>query len=235
MKKYFPLYPHNKINNLFDGVYSVTGSMRLFKSFRYSRNMVILKEGEKLCLVNPIRLEKSEEQKLLELGKIHSILKLGRLHSVDIPYYMDQFSPALWASSKDDFVIKNNLKIHTDIEETSQFDFLDLEVYSFQTSKENEAVAFLPQDNGILLACDALVNMGPEDPYANWLVKKLSKFLPKPTLIGPNWIKVMKPKKSDFDEVLKYDFKTFIPAHGPGIFENAKEILTAYIEDYNFK
>jgi hypothetical protein len=95
MKNYFKQLPHQKIQKNYENIYSLMGSMKLFGVFKYSRNMVILKDGDNLCIVNPVRLNEGEKKKLLELGKIHSILKLGRLHSVDLPYYMDKFSPKL--------------------------------------------------------------------------------------------------------------------------------------------
>lgn len=226
--------PHQSITKNFENIYSLMGSMQLFGVFKYSRNMVILKEGEKLCLVNPVRLDKEEETKLLELGKIYSILKLGRLHSIDLPYYMDHFSPKLWASENDSFVKEHNYKIDIDFEKTDKLPFLDMQIYSFKTSKENETIAFLPQNEGIVLSCDALVNMKKIDPMANWLVKTLSKILPEPTYIGPNWFKAMKPKKEDFDNILRLSFDKMIPAHGPILTNKADEKIRDYISTFKF-
>jgi hypothetical protein len=146
MKNYFKQLPHQKIQKNYENIYSLMGSMKLFGVFKYSRNMVILKDGDNLCIVNPVRLNEGEEKKLLELGKIHSILKLGRLHSVDLPYYMDKFSPKLWASSKDSFVQDHNYSIDIDLETNPNLPLLNMQIYSFKTSKENEAIAYLPQD-----------------------------------------------------------------------------------------
>lgn len=234
MKKYFKQLPHQPIIKNFDNIYSLTGSMQLFGVFKYSRNMVILKDGNDLCLVNPVRLNGKEEEKLLEMGTIKSILKLGRLHSVDLPYYMNKFSPELWASSKDSFVQQHNYTISCDLENVSELPFLEMKIYSFKTSKENEAVAFIPQNGGILLSCDALVNMKRVDPMANWLVRTLSKLLPSPTYIGPNWFKVMKPEKKDFLEILNFKFDKMISAHGPILENQADEKIRSYIQNFKF-
>jgi len=196
--------------------------------------MVILKDGDKLCLVNPVRLNEAEEKKLLTMGTIHSVLKLGRLHSVDVPYYMDKFSPKLWASSNDSFVQKHDYNIDIDLEKVTTIHFLGIQIYNFKTSKDNEAVAFLPQDGGILLACDALVNMKKVDPMANWLVRTLSNILPEPTYIGPNWIKIMKPKKIDFDNILKFEFENMIPAHGEILNNKASQKIQVYVNNFKF-
>lgn len=234
MKKHFKLLPHQSVIKNFENIYSLVGSMQLLGVFKYSRNMVVLKDGDKLCLVNPVRLTLEEEKKLLKLGSIDSILKLGRLHSVDLPYYMDKFSPKLWASSNDSFVKDHDYKIEIDIDKATSIPFLNMQIYSFKTSKENEAVAFLPQDGGILLACDAFVNMKKADPMANWLVRTLSKLLPEPTYIGPNWFKAMKPKKEDFEEVLKFKFDKMMPAHGPILKEKAGTKIKDYLESFKF-
>ncbi len=234
MSKYFKIMQHHSIIPISENVYSLMGSMKLFNVFKYSRTMVILKDGNDLCLVNPVRLNHTEEKKLLSMGKIHSILKLGRLHSVDLPYYMDKFSPKLWASSKDSFLEKYNYRINIDLELTASIPFLDMQIYSFKTSKENEAVAYLPQESGIILSCDALVNMKEIDPMANWLVRTLSKILPEPTYIGPNWYKAMKPKKEDFEEVLKFKFDKMIPAHGPILKEQADFKIKNYVDRFKF-
>lgn len=234
MMNYFRQLPHKKISKNYENIYSLMGSMKLLGIFKYSRNMVILKEGEKLCLVNPVRLDETEELKLLELGKVHSILKLGRLHSVDLPYYMDKFSPKLWASESDSFVKSHNYSIDIDLDKTNKLPFLEMKIYSFITSKENEAVAFLPQEKGIMLSCDAFVNMNKFDPMANCLVRTLSKLLPEPTYIGPNWYKVMKPKKEDFDEVLSFKFDKMIPAHGPILKQEAFQKIKDYVDNFKF-
>jgi hypothetical protein len=196
--------------------------------------MVILKEGDKICLVNPIRLNEEEEQKLLSMGEIFSILKLGRLHSVDVPYYIDKFKPQLWASKKDSFLNERDYLVDIDLDKTDEIPFMNMKIYSFKTSKENEAVALLPQEDGILLSCDSLVNMNEEDPMANWLVRVLSKLLPTPAYIGPNWFKVMKPKKEDFQNLLKFNFNILIPAHGSALKENAKIKILSYVEKFKF-
>ena len=234
MKKYFKQLPHQRIQKEYENIYSLMGSMQLLKIFKYSRNMVILKDRNNLCLVNPVRLDETEEKKLLALGNIHSILKLGRLHSVDLPYYMDKFSPKLWASTNDSFVKENKYEIDIDLETNPKLPILEVQIYSFKTSKQNEAIAFLPQDEGIVMACDALVNMKQSDPMGNWLVRTLSKLLPEPTYIGPNWFKVMKPSKEDFEEIVKFKFNKMIPAHGPILDYKADEKIRDYINSFKF-
>jgi hypothetical protein len=69
MKNYFKQLPHQKIQKNYENIYSLMGSMKLFGVFKYSRNMVILKDGDNLCIVNPVRLNEGEERNYLNLEK----------------------------------------------------------------------------------------------------------------------------------------------------------------------
>ncbi|MEC7546992.1 MAG: hypothetical protein VXZ05_00080 [Pseudomonadota bacterium] len=53
---YSPAFPHQDIQELFPDVFWVHGSVRVGPGMRLNRNMLILREGRELTLVNPIRL-----------------------------------------------------------------------------------------------------------------------------------------------------------------------------------
>ena len=65
---------------------------------------------------------------------------------------------------------------------------------------------------------------------ANWLTRNLTKLLPKPCLVGPNWVKFAKPDRKDLLKSIEYDFENLLTAHGDGIIGGAKEKLTEYIK-----
>ncbi len=65
--KYFPLMKHSDIENIFDDIYEIRGSMRLFKVFGYARNMTILKDGDDLILINPVRVDGETEKRLMDI------------------------------------------------------------------------------------------------------------------------------------------------------------------------
>ncbi len=228
--KHFRTLHHGKLVTIFPDVLLVKGTMRLFGVFRYSRNMTVLKSGNSLILVNPVRLSSEGEEALLAHGSIDHILKIGSLHSVDIPYYMDTFSPKLWMlnddKSLDDYKADDVLNDHPTLP------FLDLKVHVFEGSKIPEAVLVMPSNGGVLLSCDSLVNMTADDEHANGLVRTLSRLLPKPTYIGPNWVKIAKPSKKSLTDILDFEFKHLVPAHGDPVLENAKEELEGYFSTY---
>lgn len=231
-KKYFPVLPHGSLEEVLPNVFAVTGTMNLFGLFRYSRVMTILKHNDELSILNPVRVDENLLEKLKELGRIERILKIGQLHNVDLPLYMDQFAPQLWCNKDDpsigDYSVTGFFDDHQMLPE------FNAHVKVIEGSRIKESVLVTPEDGGCLHSCDAFVNMGI-DPNHNWLTAKLSKLLPDPTYIGPNWIKAAKPPERSMREVLaNYEFENFVPAHGRPIIGNAKDKLSCYIDSFYF-
>jgi hypothetical protein len=145
---------------------------------------------------------------------------------------MDRFSPKLWVNKGDPSI--------SDYQPDGYFDdhevlpFLNMKVIVIEGSRIKETVLLGLDDGGCLHSCDAFVNMGVDQNH-NWLTAKLSKFLPDPTFIGPNWIKFAKPPGSAMKAILEQNFENFVPAHGNPVLGGAKEKLRDYIENYKFK
>ncbi len=228
-KKYFPLLPHGSLNEVLPNIFTVTGTMKLFGLFQYSRVMTIIKNGSDLALLHPVRVDESLLNEVSKLGKIKYLLKIGQLHNVDVSFYMDQFSPQLWANKGDPSIKGHSVTGYFDDSET--LPFLDARVKVIEGSKIKESVLITNSDKGCLHSCDAFVNMGI-DANHNWLTATLSKFLPDPTYIGPNWVKVAKPPESSMRAPLNFEFENFVPAHGAPIIGNAKEKLSKYVDAY---
>ena len=224
--------PHGSLKQVLPNIYTVTGTMRLFGLFQYSRVMTIIKNDDELSLLNPVRVEENLLEHINKLGEISYLLKIGQLHNVDVPFYMDKFSPQLWINKDDPSIGNYNVGGYFDDHET--LPFLNAKVKVIEGSKVKESVLLSLDHGGCLHSCDAFVNMGVDSNH-NWLTAKLSKFLPKPTLIGPNWIKIAKPPQTSMKAVLDYDFEHFVPAHGEPILGDAKQKLSEYIERFPFK
>ena len=50
---YPPAFPHDPITPIFHNVYLVHGSIRIGPGMRMNRNMVIVKSGDELTLIQP--------------------------------------------------------------------------------------------------------------------------------------------------------------------------------------
>lgn len=53
MNTFAPAQPHDPIESLTDRLYVARGAMRMNSVLRISRNMVIIRHGDDLTLVNP--------------------------------------------------------------------------------------------------------------------------------------------------------------------------------------
>lgn len=231
MTKYFPLLPHLDITEKVEGVYELTGTMKLFGLFRYSRNMHIIKTEDGVALVNPVRADDKTLRRIEEIGPIKHIYKIGQLHNVDIPFYMDKYAPKLWKIEGDPTL--DHLKADHYFEDGQKASPCGSKLRILKNSKLKEAVLIHPSAGGTLISCDAFVNMGP-DPMANWLTNTLQKLLPSPVYVGPNWIKFAKPSGGDLLELLSDDFENLLTAHGAAVLGDAKEKLTSYVKQLNF-
>ena len=64
-----PALPHGKLEQLFDDLFFVTGTMKMKSPpLTFSRNMTILREGNSLTLINSVRLDEDGLAQLDALG-----------------------------------------------------------------------------------------------------------------------------------------------------------------------
>ncbi len=64
---------------------------------RFSRNMTIVQEGERLVLVNSVRLNEEGLARLDALGKVSDVIRLAGFHGMDDPFYADRYGAKVWA------------------------------------------------------------------------------------------------------------------------------------------
>jgi len=94
--------PHGEISEVFSDVFFVTGSVDMMPGFRISRSMTILRDGDILTLISPVRLSEAGLKGLDVLGRVENIVKLGSYHlgahnGLDDPFYVDRYGAKLWA------------------------------------------------------------------------------------------------------------------------------------------
>lgn len=70
-----PAFPHDSIECFADDLFMVRGSVRLNPLTMLTRNMAIVRHEAEQTLLNPLRLEKSGEIRLRELGTMRRILR----------------------------------------------------------------------------------------------------------------------------------------------------------------
>ena len=230
---YHRAYPHDPIEEIGPDVFMVRGQMQMNAMTRISRNMAIVKNGDDLSLINPIRLTPKGEAQLKALGTPKRIIRLGPFHGIDDPYYVDNFGVELWAQAGG----KAYPEPPIDVELTAEtpLPFPDAELFVFNGTVQPESALLIRRAGGILLTCDA-IQAYLDYSRNNWFAKIMMPRIgfPKRTLVGPFWLKMMTPEdgslKCDFDRLAALDFDHLLSAHGTLVPTGAKEQVRRAID-----
>lgn len=224
--------PHDPIEQLFDDVYWVHGSVRMGPGMRINRNMVIVRAGEALTVVNPVRLDAAGERELAKLGKLEHAIRLGYYHAMDDIYYKDTFGVSFWAQPGSDRVAEpapDQL-----IEEGKAPPIPDAEFFVFRDCVKPECALLLKRP-GLLIACDAVQHHVAKTNCSIPAKLALSAMgFMRPMNIGPPWRKGMTPPggslRSDFERMLALEFDSAVGAHGQVCKSGARDGLRATFE-----
>lgn len=211
------IYPHGKVEKIDENIFMVRGSIKMNPLMRITRNMAIVRQGDELSLINPIRVSREVELQIEALGSIKHIVRLGAFHGIDDPYYSEKYSASMWAQSGGSTYTVP--KIDNEISAGCQLPFLNAEIIEFNGSMQSECVLLLKVGKGLLLTCDAIQNYG-DYSYNNLLAKLLMPLIgfPRATIVGPIWLKFMTPEKqsleAEFRKLLNLEFDSLLAAHG---------------------
>ena len=228
---YAPAYPHDSIEPIADDVFIARGSIRFNALMRITRNMGIIRHGDELTLVNPIRLDDAGEAQLRGLGEVKRIMRLGCFHGLDDPYYVDTFRAELWSQAGG--TTYTEPAIDRELAESTELPFPDAELFCFEGTKQPESMLLLlKKSGGILLTCDAIQHYG-DYRHNNLLARLLLPYIgfPKTTIIGPIWLKLMTAEggslKSEFERLLGWKFDGLLSAHGSYLHTGAHAAVAA--------
>jgi len=228
------IYPHGDIESLGADIFAVRGSIRINLLMRISRNMAIVREGNELTLVNPIRLRPEIEKKLMRFGEIKNIVRLGAFHGVDDPYYVNKFEAQFW--SQPDGKTYTEPLIDVEIGIGRLIPTSDSEFFEFSGTKQPECALLLKRGKGILLTCDSIQHYGNYS-YNNWIAKLVMPRIgfPKSTIVGPIWLKMMTPEGAslelEFRRLLKLKFDQLFAAHGTFLEKDAHEAVRTAVKN----
>ena len=225
--------PHGEIREVLPGLHFVTGTIAMPTpvALRFSRNMTIVQEGERLVLINTVRLDAAGLRALDALGKVTDVIRIAGNHGQDDPFYKDRYGAKVWASRGMRYTAGFDADApDTYLEPDVVFDedtMLPIEGASVHVmhSKPPEAVLLLKRHGGTLVSGDCLQNMESSDAYFNWLARvtmPLMGFI-KPRNVGPAWLKQCKPPKDELGEVAALEFVNVLPAHGTPVIGHARD------------
>jgi len=222
MSDNFPaVEPHGSLQPIFADAWFLTGSVVFKPMIRLSRNMVVLRHGGELTLVNAIRLDSDGEAALDALGKVAHVIRIG-VHGMDDGYYVDRYKATYWSipgRERDD-----GLKTDRVLAADTELPLPDASVFWFEHVKVPEVAILIDRDGGLLITCDSVQHWAPSDlmSFGARIVTSVMGFK-KPAQIGPPWRKMQTPEggslKPDFERLAALPFNKLIGGHG-GLLES---------------
>lgn len=224
---YPPAYPHDELKALYADVYLLHGSIKMGPGMRMNRNMVVIKNGSDLVLINPVRMNGRSLARLDELGDVKHILRLGDFHGLDDAFYLDRYKCEFWAQAGQNTY--KSPKASTIISTAVKSPLPNSKFFIFESAKFPEA-ALLLKEHKLLITTDS-VQYHADWSYFSGLTKLVFKLLGFKIgiNIGPPWLKRVTPKgsslKQDFEKLLSLDFDSIIAAHGLLLESGARELL----------
>lgn len=231
--------PHGELHHIINDIYMVTGSVEMkaphpkYGPFKmtFSRNMMVIKQGGELILVNSVRLNEKGIAQLDELGDVTHVVRLAAFHGFDDPFYKETFRATLWSveapyvrgfakSTKEEYYRADRI-----LKPGSELPIKGASYHEFTTSHPKEGLILLEREGGILLAGDSMQNWPKPDKYFNWFAKIMMKRMGfiEPSNFGPGWLELAKPEKDELMEKARLDYSVLLPAHGNPIMANAQQ------------
>ncbi len=230
--QFTPVWPHGDIREIFKDVFFLTGTNKIHHDgadIQTSRNMIIIRNGSELTLINTVRLSEEGLKKLDRLGKVTNIVRIGAFHGRDDAFYKSQYPDAqLWTLKG--MTYDNGLKSDRDLIPEGAMLFPNSSLFVFETSALPEGILHIEQDGGILISCDSIQNITSIDEFYNLATAESFKNqgLIKPANISPIWLGATHTNATDFYRLLKTKtFRHLLTAHGEPLMNTAFEQVTA--------
>ena len=217
------LEPHGSLQEFAPDIYTLTGSVVMAPLLRLPRNMVVVRSGGDLTLINAVRLNDEGLEALDALGAVKHVVKIG-MHGMDNAFYVQKYGARLWALPG---VEHGHGQKTTDELSEDNLPFAGCRLFAFEATNQPEA-ALLHEKAELLITCDSVQNWTSTEgcsPAAS-LVTRMMGFI-KPAQIGPPWRKRMTPKggslQPDFERLASLPFRHLIGGHGDPLRDHAKD------------
>ncbi|MEZ4750904.1 MAG: hypothetical protein R3B54_09870 [Bdellovibrionota bacterium] len=223
-----PARSHREPIEIFPSLFCVTGTVRLSRWVQVPRNMYVFKQDDGLCLINSIRLSEAGLKQLDGMGRVTDLVRIGWFHGMDDPFYLDRYKPTYWGLPGG----QTNRKIQPDrkLEDGGAFPIPNSTVQIFSTTKRPEAVVCLNDHGGILLTCDAIMNLDAKGFGYNLIARYGLKLQKHPAVrSGPLWKKFCEPKVSDYERVQTLRYQHLISGHGDPVLNSAHTAVDTLI------
>jgi len=229
--------PHGLPQEISDNAFVVYGSIRRNALLRFTRNMAIVRSGDELTLINPVRMDEDGLSALERLGNIGHVLRLGPFHGMDDQFYVDHYGAQMWGLPGNSTYTAP--AVDRILAEGGELPFPDADFFAFRHMIQPEGAILLKRSTSVLLTTDAIQSYvtPPHYPYTSLAARIMLPRVgfPRKTLIGPIWMKVAVTDrdgmKSEFRRLLALDFDRLLSAHGVFLPGNAKKEVEGAFKD----
>lgn len=235
MSQYTPAWPHSDIKQVFPDIFYVTGTnITQYDgiTLQHSRNMTIIRNQDKLSLVNTIRLTEDGLKQLASLGKIENVIRIGSFHGRDDAFYIDKHDAKLWALPGMEHA--NGREADYDLTPDGLKPFNNCEVVTFNSSRFPEAVLRINQNDGILITCDSIKNWLGKDEFFNdsTAVPYEAQKLFGTAAINKIWLEATQVEKSELLALGKLKFRHLLSAHGEPLINDAYDYVIRTLSSF---
>lgn len=221
-------FPHGSITEVFENVFMVTGCF--IKKFndqviQDSRNMVIVREGTSLTLINSVRLSEDGLIALEKLGTVTHVIRIGAFHGYDDAFYCERYRAKLWAPPH--MQDEHNKSVDNVLRPDGEKPFKDCSVYTFENANPPEVILHLSREGGILVTCDSVKNWTQADEFFS--AETVLDYEKQGTFgeanIESKWMQACGIESEDFQLLFLRPFKHLLSAHGAPLYDKAFESL----------
>lgn len=235
-----PALEHGELREVLPGVHLVTGTVKLpgRLPIRFSRNMVVVRQGERLVLVNSVRLDDAGLAALDRLGKVSDVVRLAGNHGSDDPFYAEHYGAKVWvvkgqrytegfdASSPNTYFTP-----HHEMDVTTAPPIEGAKLFVID-SKPPEGLLVLAGHGGVVISGDCLQNWATTDEFFSWFARPMMRAMGfiKRCNVGPAWLRGCKPPKPQLRAILDLEFANVLPAHGAPVIGDARAQFRAALE-----
>lgn len=232
---YPPAEPHGAIEEIFEDVFWLQGSVTIESvspDLRINRNMVVIREGEALSVIGPVRLSEEGEAALDKLGRVEHVIRIGANHGMDDAYCVARYGAAFWSPVGS--LRYPEPKPQHILQPGGSLPFDGGTVFAFENIALPEAAILLEREGGILITADSLQHWKDWSGCSPAALEFFDQMgFSKTTIIGPVWLRRLTPEgssmKPDFERLLELEFKHHIAAHGAPCLGNAHALATAAV------
>lgn len=221
--------PHGPISEPLPDIFFVSGTREwhfMDLDWQFSRNMTVVRDGDRLTLFNAVRLSDEGLTELEKLGTIANVVQVGGLHGADDAFYRDTYGAIYWAqpgAGQDGVPVDRELSVGGELPVSGAA------LFTFRTTKVPECVFHLDRDGGVLIACDALQNyLEPDEFFSAESAQVMTEMgFFTPANVGPVWMQAAEPGAEDFKRLSALPFRHVFCGHGAPVLNTASDAYAA--------